>query len=213
MQQGNKPVFLLIMSAVIALSAGIWFGFESKTPVPVAQVNGTILPTGKQINEFTLKQNKHDSFTLDNLKNKWSLMFFGYTHCPDVCPTTLATLKQVHTIFEKQNATPPQIIFVSVDPERDLPETMAEYVRYFNEDFIGVTGEISELEKLAKNLGIYFKKAAGSSGDINQDDYLMDHTTSFVLINTEARLAAILRSVTEPVKLAEDIQTVINLKK
>ena len=213
MQQGNKPVFLLIMSAVIALSAGIWFGFESKAPVPVAQVNGTILPTGKQINEFTLKQNKHDSFTLDNLKNKWSLMFFGYTHCPDVCPTTLATLKQVHAIFEKQNATPPQIIFVSVDPERDLPETIAEYVRYFNEDFIGVTGEISELEKLAKNLGIYFKKAAGSSGDINQDDYLMDHTTSFVLINNDAALTAILRSTTEPVKLVQDIQTVINMKR
>ena len=212
MHERNNTALLLIISAVIALCAGVWFGFDSRPVTPVAQINGTILPGNKAITGFNLLKADQVAFTSEDLKNKWSLMFFGYTHCPDVCPTTLTTLKQVHAVFEKQAVLPPRMIFVSIDPERDTPEILAKYVSYFNDEFIGVTGELKELDKLAKDLGIYFKKAAGSSGDINQDDYLMDHTTSFVLIAPGASLAAVLRSNSEPVKLAEDIQTVMKLR-
>ena len=212
MDKQNSTALLLIISAAVALSAGVWFGFDARSPAQLPQVNGTILPAGKTVSAFNLLKAEQDSFTLDDIKNKWSLMFFGYTHCPDVCPTTLATLKRVDAVIKEQGLVSPQVIFVSVDPERDTAELLKQYVSYFNDEFIGVTGEIKELEKLAKDLGIYFKKAAGASGDINQDDYLMDHTTSFVLIDPTAGLAAILRSNSEPLKLAEDIQAVIKLK-
>jgi protein SCO1/2 len=211
MQENNTSTLLIIVSAVIALSIGVWFGFDSRKNEPVAEIQGFILPVSKTINEFNLTDNKNNSFNLQNLKNNWSLLFFGYTHCPDVCPTTLNTLKQVHNLMKQENIVAPQMVFISVDPERDRPEILTEYVSYFNKDFVGVTGEISELEKLASNLGVYFKKAAGSSGDVNEDDYLIDHTASFILTNPEGKVAAFIRPPHQPESIFKDLKTVIGL--
>ncbi len=213
MQKNNANTLLLIASAVIALSAGVWFGLDNRQPVPVIEIQGVILPQARVIDEFTLIDNKKAPFTLQNLKNNWSLLFFGYTHCPDVCPTTLATLKRVQRLLQEQKVTPPQIVFVSIDPQRDTPEILDEYMAYFSDDFIGVTGELSELEKLTGSLGVYFRKAAGASGDINADDYAMDHTASFIVVNPEGKVAAFLTAPHDAKTVIRDLRTIVSREK
>jgi protein SCO1/2 len=211
MRSNSNNTFMVIVIAVIALSAGVWFGLDnySARNVPVTQIQGIILSEEKNIEDFNLIDNKNHTFMLENLKNKWSIMFFGYTHCPDVCPTTLSTLQQLSKMFTRENLAPPQIILVTVDPQRDTPEILDEYVSYFNKDFVGVTGEVSEIQKLASEMGIYFKKAAGASGDIDADDYAMDHTTSFIIINPEGKIAAYLKQPHEAARILEDLRTIV----
>ena len=205
MQENNSSTLLLIVSAVIALSAGVWFGFDSSKPAAIPKIQGIILPFAKTLNEFNLTDHKNNTFTLNDLKNKWSLLFIGYTHCPDVCPTTLNTVKQAHNLMKEQNITPPQMVFISIDPERDTAERLAEYVSYFNKDFIGVTGELKNLEALASNLSVFFKKSAGASGDINADDYLMDHSASLILVNPEGSVTSYLSAPHSPMNIIDSI--------
>ena len=206
MQENNTPTLILIVSAVIALSAGVWFGFDSSRPVAPPQIQGVILPVAKTVNEFNLTDHKNNSFTLKNLENKWSLLFVGYTQCPDICPMVLNTLKQTHKLMKEQQIIPPQTVFISIDPERDTPDTLAKYINYFNKDFIAVTGESNELKKVASNLSVYFKKAAGSSGDVEADDYLMDHSSSIVLINPKGELQSFLTAPHIPAQIVDSVQ-------
>ncbi len=211
MPENKNNTLVVIISAVIALSAGTWFGFDyiEVKQQPVAQIQGAILPNAKTIKKFTLTDNKNHLFTQQNIKNKWSLLFFGYTHCPDVCPTTLNTLQQVDRLMTQKNLTTPQIILVSIDPQRDTPEILDQYVSYFNKAFIGITGELSEIQKLADNLGVYFKKAAGASGDINADDYAMDHTSSFIVVNPDGKVAAFLTQPHNAERIVEDLGLIV----
>jgi protein SCO1/2 len=144
-----------------------------KTPVP--------------LKPFKLKQDDLTPFDLDDLKGKWSFVFFGYTHCPDVCPTTLTEMAQAHEILAN---TPgilrnTQFVFVSIDPERDTPEMLADYVAYFNPDFVGATGTPTELKKLTKQLDIKFNK-----GDITESGYAMNHSSAALLIDPQGRYYA-----------------------
>jgi protein SCO1 len=205
MQENNASTLLLIVSAVIALSAGVWFGFDSSKPVGAPQIQGIVLPSAKIINDFDLVDHKNNVFSLNNLKNKWSLLFVGYTHCPDVCPTTLNTVKQVGDLMKEQDLSPPQMVFISIDPQRDTPARLNEYVSYFDKDFVGVTGELKNLEALASNLSVFFKKAAGASGDINADDYLMDHSASLVLVNPDGTITSYLSAPHTPMKMIDSI--------
>jgi cytochrome oxidase Cu insertion factor (SCO1/SenC/PrrC family) len=126
-------------------------------------------------------------FDLDDLRGKWSFLFFGYTHCPDVCPTTLTELAQAYSLLMEQPGilTDTQFVFVSVDPERDSPETLADYVGYFNADFVGATGTALELEKLTGQVGIKYKK-----GDKTETGYIMNHSSAVLLIDPQARYYA-----------------------
>ncbi|MBE9567403.1 MAG: SCO family protein [Proteobacteria bacterium] len=211
MQANNNNTLLVIVTAVIALSAGVWFGLDNygAKNVPVTKIQGVILSTAKTIDDFDLIDNKNRKFKLENLKNKWSIMFFGYTHCPDVCPMTLTTLQQLSKLFTRENLTPPQVILVTVDPQRDTPEVLDEYVGYFDKDFVAATGDLSEVQKLASELGIYFKKAAGASGDVDADDYAMDHTTSFIVFNPQAEVAAYLKQPHEAARILEDLRVIV----
>ena len=140
-------------------------------------------------------------------------MFFGYTHCPDVCPTTLQTLRRVHEKLEQMQVVPPQVVFVTVDPQRDSVETLDRYVRYFNENFIGLTGSQDGLEKLAAALGVYYRKAAGASGDIEADDYAMDHTAALLVINPQGNVAALLSPPHEVDRIIQDLRVIVQYDK
>lgn len=206
MQKNNdSATLILIVSAVIALSAGVWFGFDSSKPVSVPGIQGMVLPSPKLVDNFELTDHQNKQFSRENLKNKWSLVFVGYTNCPDICPTTLNTVKQVHNLMLEQQLSPPQMVFISADPERDTPERLNEYVSYFNPEFIGATGKLDALTQLAKNLGVFFKKAAGSSGDINASDYLVDHSASLILTNPEGNISAYLSAPHTPMKIIDSI--------
>ncbi len=209
-ERNNNLAILLILIFIFALSTAAWFGFKTGLVKSRNQIQGTVLSEAKTIDAFALIDNKQRPFTLQNLKDKWSILFFGYTHCPDVCPTTMDTLKQVHVLLSNHLAEPPQVVFVSVDYERDKPEKLDEYLSYFNDDFVGVTGSADGLEKFTGNLGIYFKKAAMSNGNTGIDDYQINHTTSIILVNPEAKIKAVFSAPHRVGDLHNDIMTIID---
>lgn len=132
------------------------------------------------IKPFELLDQHGAPFTLDRLHGRWSLLFFGYTFCPDICPTTLADLKKFKAMLAEAPGTEEvQIILVTVDPARDTPEKLAQYLDYFDPDFTGVTGDFLKLHGFATNLNAAFTKVLIEGGS----SYLVDHTSNLALIN------------------------------
>lgn len=148
----------------------------------------------KKISNFQLLDVNAEAITQAVFEDTWSLVFFGYTHCPDVCPITLQVMKNVVTKLEEQNKTPPQIVFVSVDPVRDTSDIMKQYMAYFNPSFVGITGELKSIHEFTRSLGIV---ASFTANDSNPDEYIVDHTASILLIDPERRVRA---KVTPPHK-------------
>ena len=164
-----KNKSLIVITAVIAMSAGFGLSLllqgdneevlesikEQANERALAEarkifspIQGTILSPARKITVPALVKDDGSVFTLDDLTGHWSLLFFGYTHCPDICPTTMGVVAQAKKIATENNHLFPQVIFISVDPERDKVEMLSEYVQYFDKDFIGVSGD----EKLIKAL-------------------------------------------------------------
>lgn len=129
------------------------------------------------IEPFELVNHHGEPFTLEDLKGQWTIAYFGFTHCPDICPTTLATLGRMMKALDPAIAEQTQVILVTVDPARDTPEKLAEYVPFFHEDFIGVTGKFLEIMHLTRQVGVAFHKV------VQGDSYTVDHTSHLVLID------------------------------
>ncbi len=173
------------------------------SPPPVPQLQqATLLPSAKPIAGFNLINDKGETFTLDNLKGHWTFAFFGYTHCPDVCPTSLGMLgKVMHKLKDSGHLDGmAQGVFFSVDPQRDTPEMLARYVSYFYPDFIGVTGNPDEIQSLTRQLGILYMRTEGGSND----DYLIDHSAGIILFDPDARFHALFNVPHDPDKIASD---------
>ncbi len=185
--------------ATAALAAGmataVMLNRPSAPSTPVELASGTFLPQPRQVPEFALKDDAGAVFNNASLTGKWSVIFVGFTHCPDICPNTLGLLKTVHRKLQEQGKFL-QVVFLSVDPERDRPELLAAYVDYFDPSFIGVTGESADLESLGQSIGYVFMKSPGPS----QESYTMDHSASLIVINPQGQVAAYL---TPPLKLDE----------
>ncbi len=193
--QGRRafPIILFVL-AVLAGIIGVWLGQQVfRNAAPLQLNSGTVLPHPKPISAFELTDHRGQPFTLDRLRGRWTFAFFGYTNCPDVCPTTLKLLDDV---AEKLSGRPgvlddAQFLFVSVDPQRDTLERLADYVTYFNQDFIGATGEPDAIRKLTQQLGLLYMRAEGSSEEPSDESYLIDHSASIVLLDRRGRMAAL----------------------
>ena len=194
----------LVLILLLALAAGLLAGFwVQRDQVTIDDVKATVLEPANSIGDFELITHLGTSFTLDSLKGKWSLLFFGYTNCPDVCPTTLQTLTQVDKQIS-ENATDDhqmQVVFVSVDPERDTPERLAQYVPYFDQSFIGVTGKQTEINRLTQQLGILHMRVESN----DDQNYLVDHTSSILLFNPSGELRALFSVPHKAKDIADDV--------
>lgn len=136
-------------------------------------------------------------------QGKIVLIFFGYTHCPDVCPTALETLARMMKYLKPEEAKRVQVLFISVDPERDTEEVLKGYVPYFNPTFIGLRGSEEEVRKVAKEYKAYYRKVEGQSAS----GYLMDHTATIYLITPDNKIKLLYTpSKQDPEKMAEDIK-------
>jgi len=134
--------------------------------------------------EIELNRDNGASFKLSELRGNVVLLFFGYTSCPDVCPTTMAELKQALDELDEDDAKQVQVLFVTVDPERDTPERVQEYVDHFNSDFIGLSGTESELTEVWKKYGVFRENVEGTSAA----GYLVNHTARVTLIDRDGNL-------------------------
>ncbi|TCO73185.1 protein SCO1/2 [Chromatocurvus halotolerans] len=143
------------------------------------QANGLyLMDTPRDVGEFSLVDHRGEPFTPARLEGEWTLVFFGFTHCPDICPTTMAFLDRFIGELDGTEAEDTEVVMISVDPARDTVEQLASYVPYFNEDFTGVTGEFLDLFRFATNLNTPFRKVPGQD-----DDYVVDHSANVILIN------------------------------
>ena len=144
-------------------------------------------PNPRPIGAFSLHDHHGRPFTRERLDGAWTFMFFGYTHCPDICPTTLATLRLVEQDLPARAPVPRQHVLVSVDPARDTASHLARYVTAFGSGFLGVTGSDGELSRLAREVG-----AAYVRGEPDDDgSYFVDHTASIMLVDPYGRLVAL----------------------
>ena len=176
-------------------------------------IQGTILSPARKIAVPALVKDNGSDFTLDDLTGHWSLLFFGYTHCPDICPTTMGVLAQTRKTASANNHMFPQVIFISVDPERDKVEMLTEYVQYFDNDFIAVTGNEKLIKALTLQMSVvYMKMPADNNSATGSADsgYLIDHSAALLLLNPEGKLVAFFNPPHDPKTIVKDFQTVVN---
>ena len=144
------------------------------------KLNGAfVFEQSRVLKPFELLNHRGQPFTPESLVGGWTLIFFGFTHCPDICPTTMALLNQVYGQLPESDRADTRVVLVTVDPVRDTPAKLAEYVPYFNSEFLGVTGEYLDIHRLATGLNTPFRKVLIDDGP----DYTMDHGASIALIN------------------------------
>ena len=187
----------------ILIAALVWNFLPPASPPPLPELaQGTLLPEAKPIQPFELKDATGQVFTGKQLQGHWSFIFFGYTHCPDVCPTTLQTLAQSikHITTNNPDQELPQVIFVSVDPERDSSERLKQFVGYFNDNFIGVSGEAEEIQAFTAQLGIIYAKVIDSP----VSDYLVDHSAAVLLFDPNGEFRALFNVPHDANKIAND---------
>lgn len=143
----------------------------------------TVWPAPMALPEFQLTTQTGAPFEKSDLADRWSLVFFGFTQCPDICPTTLLTLSKAQAQLMESGHTVPDVILVSVDPERDSPEVLGAYVSHFGDRVSGLTGDLEQVRVLTSAIGIFFEKAASTGGQ-----YTVDHSAVVLLVNPDAEI-------------------------
>jgi protein SCO1/2 len=176
---------LIVLALALALVAGVFVALRSQAPAtPVAAM---LLPQPDPVPEFSLLDQHGNSIDRSVFAGHWNLVFFGFTHCPDICPTTLQVLAAARSKLAEDGQAPlPRIVLVSVDPERDTPEIIGAYVDYFGPGNLGITGSLEEIDRLTSGLGIYYQKQPG-----NGDNYVVDHSAAVLVIDPEGRFSAL----------------------
>jgi protein SCO1 len=171
-------------------------------------LDATLLPEPLPLPEFSLSDQNEQPFTRDNLRGRTSLLFFGFTHCPDICPATLQQLASARKqIAEKQQSSGsageellPEIVLISVDPERDTPEKLRQYVAYFGAGVSAATGSMDELARFTSALGIFFEKVPSGN-----DDYTVSHSTAVLVVDANAELTALFSSPHKTASFVHDV--------
>jgi protein SCO1/2 len=181
--------------AVVAAAAAAWWWFRPQA------LHGTELVAGDPLPDFTMQASSGGAASLSDFRGQWVMLYFGYTSCPDVCPTTLGDMALAYGMLGRR-AERVQGVMVSLDPARDTPEKMAAYLRYFEPSFIGMSGEQAQVDEAAMRYGIFFERRAGA----NPDDYFIDHTSSLLLIDPQGRLRVMYPYGVVPEDIAADVK-------
>ena len=179
-RQTSAIVAIMLVAVLLGIAAATYY---QRPPAP-STIPGLLWPNPKMLGEFSVLDQNGKAFTLAQLKDKWSLLFFGFTHCPDICPNTLQLMQQMEKRLKslpEQNDS--QFIFVSVDPKRDTPKIMHDYLDYFSKDFIGLTGD-PQVEELNRQIGVI---AILGQADEN-GSYSVDHSASVFIIDPAGRM-------------------------
>lgn len=177
-----------IIIGALAMGAGIWAArLLTKHVSGTDPLAATQFPAARPVQAFSLLDHNGNVFDNATLAGHWSFLFFGYTHCPDVCPTTMSVLNSVARRLQDAGENI-RFVMVTVDPERDTPEKLGQFVTYFNGNFLGVTGSEPALQQLTKQLGIMFMRVNDAD---NAAGYLVDHTASVILFDPDGNYHAV----------------------
>jgi protein SCO1/2 len=188
---------LMILVVALAAATGFWLAHRLDHSAPQL-TSGTWLPQPRSIGEFSLIDQNNAQFTAARLQGAPTLVYFGYTRCPDVCPVTLLQLAQV----VKTGVVPGlRVLFITVDPARDTPAQLAQYVHAFDPDFIGVTGTAAMVQTLAHRFGVAFLRV-----DLPGGDYSLDHSSTIFLMDSRGRNVAVFTAPYDVKSLTADLR-------
>ena len=224
-QKNNRLLFLLIAIALLVAAFGIankmrGVSTGSTTPVDNAavlaqlkqlKIDGTVLDTPRVIAPFTLTDMNGQAFTLNNFKHRWSLVFFGFTNCGFVCPTSMAGLNKMYQALAQQLPQDllPQVVMISVDPRRDTVARMKEYVTSYNPHFIGARAEKPAVDALAHQMSAVYTQTASTDG--NPNHYTINHSAEVMLVDPQAQLRAFFSYPHNGPTMAHDYQSIISV--
>jgi protein SCO1/2 len=208
MTRTQKTVFILV--ALIALILGLTVnkvlsGKNQGDPTALIDAGIILLPQSRNLPDVTMTNQDGQPVMINELKGKWSLLFFGYTFCPDVCPTTLAQLRQIKSELPPEALDKLQIVLVSVDPNRDTPKQLKQYLSYFDPQFIGLApASIDELEKISNAVSIPFIPA-----DTSKPNYTVDHSGNLAVIGPDGTQRGFIRAPLNNVKLVAQLPVML----
>jgi protein SCO1/2 len=197
----------LMVAGIVLLVAGGYMILRAvvKGPLPAGELKTvTEVHDDKPLPDFRLAGPK-GAFSNANLLGKWSFVFFGYTQCPDICPTALGLMKELQAKF---GAVPPvptfQVVFISVDPARDTHALLGNYLAAFDPAFIGVTGNDDQLAPLTKDLGVFIQR----NDAVDKTNYTVDHSAAIYLVDPKGRLVALFSPPQVAEKMAADFRRI-----
>jgi len=192
---------LAIAAAGAGVAAGVWLEKSSDGDATSA----TVLDAPRPLPQFSLVDEHGGPVTRDDLTGRWTFLFFGFTHCPDVCPMTLQVLTRTLRSFDDLPPEQrPTARFVSVDPERDTPEQLARYLAAFDADIHGMTGTPEAIQALTRSIGVAYERVEEPGGQ----GYTMDHTAALFLLDRKAQLVAVFTPPHDARALAADLRAI-----
>jgi protein SCO1 len=208
---------LAFLLAAVAGAAALAAGAIVFLAAPAGGVSVT-LPAGKSLDVAMIEeltplppfelQRDGGPLTAADLRGRWAFVFFGYTNCPDACPATLAILGHVQESLRGQGIEPPGIVFISLDPARDKPQVLRDYVAAFGKDIVGATGSEDALRRLVTFFGVSYERRDGADAN----SYTFDHTTNFFLVTPDGRWLATFSPADEPEAVLADTLTLMQAR-
>jgi len=186
----HYKIISIIVFICAALFASLFVFHQNNKPKKVLTSSDgvSLFSVARDLKPFELQDHHKNIFSEKQLRDHWTLIFFGFTHCSDVCPITLDMLK--HSYNDLKKITPNiQIVFVSLDPERDSTQTISQYMQQYNPEFIGTTAKLSDLRKLQSQFGIYSERDQIKSNH----DYQIKHSSSIILVNNQGKWAGLFK--------------------
>lgn len=165
-----------------------------------------VFPQPLVLQDIELISKTGDTVSLDDLAGDYSVVFFGFTHCPDICPTTLLDMQKINKKLQQNNVTPPRFVFISVDPERDTPQVLNDYIAYFNPDFKAYTADTENLNQLAAQLGVAYQVEDHAPGD---KTYQVDHTAAWFVLNNSAERVGVFTTPHDVDTISSDLQLLV----
>lgn len=211
--KNNRIMFTVAgLFAFVALVLGMYVSqqLNSSKHNSVREFNGTLLDKPREVSAFSLMGIDSAPFNNASLKGHWTMVFFGFTNCGTICPTTMAKLgKMYHLLEASGDKQLPHVVMVSVDAERDTLDKLAHYVKSFNPHFYGARGDDASIKEMTQELGIAYAKIAKPSGESTQQ-YDIEHTGTVILFNPEGKLSAFFTSPHQASLLAKDYQQLVS---
>jgi protein SCO1/2 len=198
----------IVCAAVLALLFGLWahYNLNEHEPVNMELSSATILKQPRALAQFNLTDANNQPFTLDNLKGHWNLIFFGFTNCPDLCPTTLSTLNKSYLSLANTAKQLPQVVFISIDPEQDTTTRLKKYLTSFNSNFLGATGKEKDIYNLSQELSIVYGKVQPTDAK----NYTFDHSGTILIVDPKGQFYGVFTLPHDAQKIADDMQKIMN---
>lgn len=213
-RSNQKVLFFTLMAMTLVLAFGLYFGVvhhrKQAVDIKSLKVSGTLLQPTKALPPFKLESSLGGSLTQNDLKGHWSILFFGFSNCGSVCPTTMSALNKMYKRLEISLPSQdlPQVIMISVDPDRDSVERMKSYVESFNPHFIGARASMEAIEPLEQTLGVVSVKLEAAQNK-NSNNYVVNHSAELFLVDKNGRVLAYFPFPPEVNALVQDYSTIV----